>query len=163
MLETKCVGDKFKMLATDFSVTMIKITNITLSPMDLTRRTNIKIFLVLREPTFLIVANPVQKYHPIQMNFLGKNLKIAFHSWSSLKRGSPYRPVWNIFLDHQIKGTDFNLGDGTEAYFACSTVFQGETLVLGGKRELNQVSFQIFAIIIFHIWNSLVNLNPVDW
>ena len=56
-----------------------------------------------------------------------------------------------MFLDHQIKGIDFNLGDGTEAYFACSTVFQGETLVLGGKREFNQVSFQIFAIIIFHI------------
>ena len=27
---------------------------------------------VLREPSFLVVANPVQKYYPIQMNFLGK-------------------------------------------------------------------------------------------
>ena len=44
------------------------------------------------------------------------------------------------FLDHQIKSNDFILGDGTETYFACSTVFQGETLVLGGKREYNQFS-----------------------
>ena len=35
--------------------------------------------LVLREPTFLIVANPVEKYFPIQMNFMGKKviLKIS--------------------------------------------------------------------------------------
>ena len=45
-----------------------------------------------------------------------------------------------IVLDHEIKDIDFNLGDGTEAYFACTTVFEGETLVLGGKREYNQFS-----------------------
>ena len=27
----------------------------------------------MREPSFLIIANPVQKYHPMQMNFLGKD------------------------------------------------------------------------------------------
>ena len=31
-----------------------------------------KNILVLREPTFVVIANPLQKYQPIQMNFLGK-------------------------------------------------------------------------------------------
>ena len=51
-----------------------------------------------------------------------------------------YQTYVHKFLDHEIKGIDFNLGDGTEAYFACTTVFEGETLVLGGKREYNQFS-----------------------
>ena len=51
-----------------------------------------------------------------------------------------YQTYLHKFLDHEIKGIDFNLGDGTEAYFACTTVFEGETLVLGGKREYNQFS-----------------------
>lgn len=51
--------------------------------------------------------------------------------------------VFTIFWDHQIKGIDFTLGDGnTEVYFACSLVFKGETLILGGKRNYNQVSFR---------------------
>ena len=29
---------------------------------------------VIVEPTFLILTNPVRKYHPIQVNFLGKNI-----------------------------------------------------------------------------------------
>ena len=62
------------------------------------------------------------------MNFLGKIF---------LKK---YQTYLNKVLDHEIKGIDFNLGDGTEAYFACTTVFEGETLVLGGKREYNQFS-----------------------
>ena len=54
--------------------------------------------------------------------------------------GAPQTHFHDKFLDHEIKGIDFNLGDGTEAYFACTTVFEGETLVLGGKREYNQFS-----------------------
>ena len=79
------------------------------------------------------------------MNFLGKklNLEIAVDSLSPLKHDfsyEKYQIYLRKFLDHQIKGIDFNLDDGTEAYFACTTVFEGETLVLGGKREYNQFS-----------------------
>ena len=28
---------------------------------------------MIREPSFLVLANPGQEYHPMQMNFLGKN------------------------------------------------------------------------------------------
>ena len=62
------------------------------------------------------------------MNFLGKIF---------LKK---YQTYLNKVLDHEIKGINFNLGDGTEAYFACTTVFKGEQLILGGKREYNQFS-----------------------
>ena len=34
---------------------------------------------------------------------------------------------------------NFTLGPATEAYFACSAVFNGETLIFGGMREPNQV------------------------
>ena len=34
---------------------------------------------------------------------------------------------------------DFTLGTGTEAYFACSTILNGETFVFGGMKEPNQV------------------------
>ena len=79
------------------------------------------------------------------MNFLGKklNFEIAVDSLSPLKHVFSYKKYQiylRKFLDHQIKGIDFNLDDGTEAYFACTTVFEGETLVLGGKREYNQFS-----------------------
>ena len=88
--------------------------------------------LVLREPTFVVVTNPVQKYHPIQMNFLGEKLNFKI-----------FLGFLQFFWDHQIKGIDFTLGDGnTEVYFACSLVFKGETLILGGKRNYNQVSFR---------------------
>ena len=39
-----------------------------------------------------------------------------------------------------MQRTDFTLDDATEAYFSCSTVYNGETLILGGKKEPNQVS-----------------------
>ena len=69
----------------------------------------------------------------MQLNFLGNN--------SRKNEKTPSKPFFlTQFLDHQIKGIDFNLGDGTEAYFACKMVFQGEQLVLGGKREYNQFS-----------------------
>ena len=70
------------------------------------------------------------------MNFLGKKLDFIVAQFFLEK----YKIYLHKFLDHEIKGIDFNLGDGTEAYFACTTVFEGETLVLGGKREYNQFS-----------------------
>ena len=47
--------------------------------------------------------------------------------------------------------THFTLGVDTEAYFGCSVVYHGETLVLGGKKKPNQVclSFNIVKIYIF--------------
>ena len=69
----------------------------------------------------------------MQMNFLGKNFNFR-------KKDAVENIFFTQFLDHQIKGIDFNLGDGTESYFACTMVFQGEQLVLGGKREYNQFS-----------------------
>ena len=66
------------------------------------------------------------------MNFLGEKLNFKI-----------FLDFLTFFLDHQIKGIDFTLGDGnTEVYFACSLVFKGETLILGGKRNYNQVSFR---------------------
>ena len=35
---------------------------------------------------------------------------------------------------------NFTLGVDTEAYFGCSVIYQGETLILGGKKEPNQVN-----------------------
>ena len=46
-----------------------------------------------------------------------------------------------------MKQINFTLGLGTETYFACSLVFNGETLVLGGKNEYNQVQFQKLSLI----------------
>ena len=37
---------------------------------------------------------------------------------------------------------NFTLGAKTEAYYACSTVFQGETHIFGGQREYNQVKIR---------------------
>ena len=109
--------------------------------------------VVLREPSFLIVTNPVQKYHPIQMNFLGK--KLSFDDQNLIFfLGQILLKI--IFLDDKIKGVDFTIDDSTEAYFACSIVFKGETLVLGGKRKYNQVSFQIsLTILIFEQFSKL--------
>ena len=56
---------------------------------------------------------------------------------------------------------ELTIDDATEAYFACSLVFKGETLILGGKRKYNQVSFKIFLTIF--IFNSSANLNLADW
>ena len=41
--------------------------------------------------------------------------------------------------DNKIEKINFKLGAGTEVYHACSIVFKGETLVLGGKTQPNQV------------------------
>ena len=41
-------------------------------------------------------------------------------------------------LDDPI-ASNFTLGPETEAYHACSTTFNGETLIFGGEREYNQV------------------------
>ena len=42
------------------------------------------------------------------------------------------------FLDDPI-ASNFTLGPETEAYHACTSIFNGETLIFGGKREYNQV------------------------
>ena len=38
-----------------------------------------------------------------------------------------------------MQRTNFTLGVNTEAYFGCSVIYNGETLILGGKSEPNQV------------------------
>ena len=38
-----------------------------------------------------------------------------------------------------MKNINFEFGDNTEAYFACITILNGETLVLGGQKQSNQV------------------------
>ena len=57
----------------------------------------------------------------------------------------------NVILDNPITGINFDLGPGTEAYFGCTTVFKGETIVFGGKKEPQQVSFYNNHSI-FRIW-----------
>ena len=44
-----------------------------------------------------------------------------------------------IILDNSMNGINFKLGPETEAYFGCTTVFKGETIVFGGKKEPQQV------------------------
>merc|ERR1712003_591285 len=63
------------------------------------------------ETSVLIVANPVDAFHPIKINFPGT-----------------------------VMDGNFTLGPATEVYFACSAVFNGETLIFGGMREPNQFS-----------------------
>ena len=49
--------------------------------------------------------------------------------------------ILNINLqDSGIKRMDFVFGNSTEAYFACSIIFNGKTLILGGKQNYNQVN-----------------------
>ena len=38
-----------------------------------------------------------------------------------------------------MQRTHFTLGVNTEAYFGCSVVYNGDTFILGGKKEPNQV------------------------
>ena len=40
-----------------------------------------------------------------------------------------------------MQQTYFTLGAETEAYFGCSVIYNGETLIFGGKKEPNQVIF----------------------
>ena len=39
-----------------------------------------------------------------------------------------------------MQQTYFTLGAETEAYFGCSVIYNGETLIFGGKKEPNQVN-----------------------
>ena len=57
---------------------------------------------------------------------------------------------------------NFTLGVDTEAYFGCSVVYHGETLVLGGKKEPNQVCFCFYRLKICDLLNSSAKLNYVD-
>ena len=84
---------------------------------------------MIREPSFLVIANPVREYLPMQLNF----------------------------LDHEIKGIDFNFGPGTEAYFGCTVVWDGQAVILGGKKEYNQVSFQIIYHLVVAFNHILLN------
>jgi len=56
----------------------------------------------------------------------------------------------------------FTLDDTTEAYFSCSTVYNGETLILGGKKEPNQVCSCCIVKTRMTVCNSSAKLNPVD-
>ena len=56
-------------------------------------------------------------------------------------------------MNNQVKNdsenpirTHFTLGVDTEAYFGCSVVYHGETLVLGGKKEPNQVCLRFYLL-----------------
>ena len=55
------------------------------------------------------------------------------------------------FEDAGMKQITFNLGESTEAYFACTIVFNGRTLVLGGKKQYNQVNQDFFCQLIFFV------------
>ena len=44
-----------------------------------------------------------------------------------------------------MKAINFNFGAETEAYHACTVVLKGQTLVLGGKTQPNQVSKLFFS------------------
>ena len=61
-----------------------------------------------------------------------------------------------------MQRTVFTLDVATEAYFSCSVVFNGETLILGGKKEPNQVSSCFHRSKINFRFNSSAKLNPVD-
>lgn len=41
---------------------------------------------------------------------------------------------------------NYTLGDKTEAYYACATVFKGRTHVFGGKKQYNQVKSLWFLL-----------------
>ena len=53
----------------------------------------------------------------------------------------PHLTVY-VILDYPMTDINFNLGPRTEAYFGCTVVFKGETIVFGGKKEPQQVSFE---------------------
>lgn len=45
-----------------------------------------------------------------------------------------------------MQGINFTLGTDTEAYFGCSVIYKGETLIIGGKKEPNQVGFRMYHL-----------------
>ena len=89
---------------------------------------------VSTESSVLIVANPYFHLELIKINFPGKIFKMKKIEIFAAKNG---------ILDTVVSG-DFTLGPHTEAYHACTAVFNGETLVFGGMREPNQV-FLLFS------------------
>ena len=61
-----------------------------------------------------------------------------------------------------MQRTYFTLGVDTEAYFGCSVVYNGETLILGGKKEPNQVISYLNSSKINNLFHSSAKLNLVD-
>ena len=60
-----------------------------------------------------------------------------------------------------MQRTYFTLGVNTEAYFGCSVVFNGETLIMGGKKEPNQVISNLKSSKNYLIYSS-AKLNLVS-
>ena len=71
------------------------------------------------------MTNPQKKYLSAEINFFGELCTFEILN--------------NFFSDSHTKHVDFDFELGTEAYFACTVIFNDETLILGGKREYNQV------------------------
>ena len=63
---------------------------------------------------------------------------------------------------NSMQRTYFTLGVDTEAYFGCSVVYNGETLILGGKKEPNQVISHLNSSKINYLFHSSAKLNLVD-
>ena len=87
---------------------------------------------MLAEDSFILVTNPVENYYPAQLGFFG--MLTAFQY-----------VLHENYLDSTMKSVNFEFGEKTEAYFACTTVLNGETLILGGQKQSNQVCFISFA------------------
>ena len=62
-----------------------------------------------------------------------------------------------------MQRTYFKLGAETEAYFGCSVIYKSETLVLGGKKESNQVSSRFNSLKINYAFISLAKLNLAEY
>ena len=78
----------------------------------------------------------MQNYFPIAINFLGES-----HHFNR-------KSIYNFILETSLKTVNFTLKAKTDAYFACSVVFQDKTLVMGGKNEPNQVFMKYLLSII---------------
>ena len=61
-----------------------------------------------------------------------------------------------------MQRTYFTLGVDTEAYFGCSVVYNGETFILGGKKEPNQVISHFNSSKINDLFHSSAKLNLAD-
>ena len=61
-----------------------------------------------------------------------------------------------------MQGINFTLGTDTEAYFGCSVIYKGETLIIGGKKEPNQVISHLNSSKINYLFHSSAKLNLVD-
>ena len=67
-----------------------------------------------------------------QIYILSKRIKLTILNFSDGNR-------YEFDSDKKIDKINFDLEAGTEVYHACSIVFKGETFVLGGKTQPNQV------------------------